>query len=702
MATGRPALRRHPETWLLIVAALLPLPVAGLESLSLTAERIEGADWSAQGLRFEVTLDRQVSIHVRQLQLPEPIGQVSNARIDCPSFSSTGKGLSCKSGTATLPSGLIGEQSFPVSFDYRAADGALTLNLTDLPSRAGSLSIAARYRERGWSAQIEGNSLDLRQLVTLATPMLDALKEVNADGRGSINASLSGEGSTLTSFTLSSDLNLDALDALQSRLAAEGVQGQVNVTADMQGDGMHLQVQIQGRQGQFYADPVLVDFTANPGTVKAQLLQHVEGFDLQQAVVQLADAVDIEVKGSINLTPAFAATQADITITALQFPGAYTLLQPFLIGSAADSLETLGSVSGSVRLTGNQPEALDLTVAGLHLDDKAGRFALYDASGDVHWRATELAADSRLQWQGGRLYRLGLDGSRIRFAAGNNRVVLRETLSQPILDGALNITEFAASGIGTPGMRLRFNADVAPIDLTRLTRALGWPEFGGELSGSLPDLEYADQQLILRGDLKARLFDGDLLVENLSIEDPLGDFPALKADLYARNLDLKQATDAFSFGRIEGRFNADVKSLSLLQWRPIAFDARLFTPPAGMFRNSVVVDGETLLDDRPHRISQRAIENISDIGGSGAAGVLSRGFLGFFDDFAYDQISLGCVLRDGVCQMRGLEPKGDGYYIVKGRLLPRIDVIGYASEVSWPSLLAQLEQISKGEGPVVK
>ena len=52
--------------------------------------------------------------------------------------------------------------------------------------------------------------------------------------------------------------------------------------------------------------------------------------------------------------------------------------------------------------------------------------------------------------------------------------------------------------------------------------------------------------------------------------------------------------------------------------------------------------------------------------------------------------------------MSGLDTKGDGYYIVKGRLVPRIDVIGFADEVSWPSLVAQLKQIGESESPVVE
>ena len=84
--------------------------------------------------------------------------------------------------------------------------------------------------------------------------------------------------------------------------------------------------------------------------------------------------------------------------------------------------------------------------------------------------------------------------------------------------------------------------------------------------------------------------------------------------------------------------------------------------------------------------------------------MLSRGFLRFFDDFAYARIGLTCRLAGGVCLMGGLEPSrdGQGYVLVKGRLLPRIDVNGYAREVDWDTLVEQLKSVTQGEGPVLR
>jgi hypothetical protein len=105
-------------------------------------------------------------------------------------------------------------------------------------------------------------------------------------------------------------------------------------------------------------------------------------------------------------------------------------------------------------------------------------------------------------------------------------------------------------------------------------------------------------------------------------------------------------------------------------------------------------------DRSKHRISQRAVQNLSSIGGGSGGGVaaaLQGGFLKFFDDFGYDRLGLSCRLVNDVCTMSGVERTDGGYYIVKGSGLPRIDVIGSQSRVAWTRLVRQLASIMESE-----
>ncbi|MEO8316509.1 MAG: hypothetical protein ABI645_17150, partial [Pseudomonadota bacterium] len=107
-------------------------------------------------------------------------------------------------------------------------------------------------------------------------------------------------------------------------------------------------------------------------------------------------------------------------------------------------------------------------------------------------------------------------------------------------------------------------------------------------------------------------------------------------------------------------------------------------------------------DKSKHRISQRAVQNLSDIGGGGGgvAAALQSGALKFFDDFGYDRIGLTCRLRNDICQMSGAGPVGSGFYIVKGQGLPRIDIIGNNHLVDWPVFASRVGDAIRNPGNI--
>ncbi|MBZ0093273.1 MAG: hypothetical protein K8F27_13770, partial [Sulfuricellaceae bacterium] len=207
----------------------------------------------------------------------------------------------------------------------------------------------------------------------------------------------------------------------------------------------------------------------------------------------------------------------------------------------------------------------------------------------------------------------------------------------------------------------------------------GWPLMHGSLSGMIPQVHYAQHSLTVDGALLIRAFDGTTVVQNLSLLDPMGLAPRLKADIEMRGLELDQLTRTFSFGNMQGRIDADVRGLELSAWQPVKFDARVYSSPGNY----------------PRKISQRAVENISSLGGAGAAAAIQRSFLRFFKQFGYDRIALSCRLRNGVCSMDGVEAGQGGYVIVKGGGIPAITVIGYNRSVGWDELLGRLKRITQ-------
>jgi hypothetical protein len=275
---------------------------------------------------------------------------------------------------------------------------------------------------------------------------------------------------------------------------------------------------------------------------------------------------------------------------------------------------------------------------------------------------------------------VALGASRFAFDSGRDFIHLAQPLELPVLDGTLGIDDFQLEFAEDAPLRWQVNGLLEPVSLSQLSLALGWPELAGKLSGVIPNVRYNDGNLVVGGILLIRVFDGEVTLRNLTLEKPFGLVPRLQVDARADNIDLETLTRTFSFGKIEGRLNGRIEGLEMTSWRPVAFDAEFATPANDRSR---------------HRISQRAVDNISSIGGAGVGGALSRSFLRFFEDFPYDRLGIRCRLENGICDMGGIEPAAEGYYLVKGRFIPpRLDVIGFADRVNWDTLIAQIMAVT--------
>jgi hypothetical protein len=198
------------------------------------------------------------------------------------------------------------------------------------------------------------------------------------------------------------------------------------------------------------------------------------------------------------------------------------------------------------------------------------------------------------------------------------------------------------------------------------------------------------------------VFDGRIAVTSLAMERPFGVAPTVQADLAVTGVDLLAMTEVFDFGSISGRLDGQVDGLRLVDWTPVAFDARFATVPRKGVRQ---------------RISQRAVQNISSVGDASFVTSLQGQLIGLFDDFGYRRIGIACRLRNQVCEMSGLDGGGPapgssapgssgsgagGFTIVQGSGVPRLNVVGFNRRVDWPTLVERLQAVGSGElKPVV-
>lgn len=646
--------------------------------LTLGIGTVESPAWRASGVQLRVLPGSELRLDIDRIALAGRPA-LRNLQLHC-------QGLAAGAGT-------------------RCDDASFVVRVPGWGQLRGQVS--ARYEDaQHWSADLQVPRRGLRLRLTQSGAALQALLDLRGQSAselqklatafqlvipGEVSGGIDLHLDARLGEQVRADVRLSAHALSYSEASGRYASEKLSAEAALQFDSAsrRWQLDLDTRGGQAYVEPLYFDFAALPLHAEARIVALDQAWSIEQLRLVPGNAGTIEASGTLGAD--FKPRQLEARLVAEDLaPLVATYLQPLLIGTVADGLSASGRASARLSLREVLPTALVAQLADVSVAANKLGVALEGVSGDLAWAAAQ-AEPSRLRWTGGAVQKVPLAASQISFRAQGKSFELLAPWRQPLLEGALLVEKLALRELGTAQLSADFKGAVEPINLAALCKALGWPEFAGTLGGQLPGLSVREDVWTVDGTLEAQAFDGRLRLDNLRAIQPFGVLPRVMADVELRRIDLERLTSAFSFGRITGRLDGEVKGLRLLNWSPVAFDARLYSTPG---------------DRSKRRISQRAIDNISSIGG-GPTGMLSRGFLSIFEDFAYARLGISCLLRDGVCQMAGVAPakSKDGqqaYYLVEGRLLPRINVVGYSQRVSWNQVIEQLKALQASSGPEVK
>ena len=428
---------------------------------------------------------------------------------------------------------------------------------------------------------------------------------------------------------------------------------------------------------------------ASPVTVAASLAADPHGtrVDLERLRVTQPPWIRLDGRAALDLGSPPGLRRLEARVADTDAGAVYArYLKPVVIHPVLAALELSGTAAGRILVENGSVARLQLELAdaGVAADTDQVRFAVEGIASKVEFgRGTE--QKGYLGWRAATLAGFDVGATRIPVSFGPRSLATSAPVTVPVMDGGLEIERFAVDWTRTPP-DITFDALLLPVSMEKVTHALGWVPMQGQLSGVLPRVAVSEGGLQVGGNLLVRVFDGTVVIRNLKVSDMFGYWPVLTADAECRELDLEMLTGTYEFGRITGRIDGSVAGVRLENWRPTAFDARFGTTPG---------------DRTPHRISQRAVDNISSLSG-GASGAVSRTFLRFFDEFNYDRLGITCRLRNGVCQMDGVEPAKTGYYLVKGGGIPRIDVIGFNRSTDWDQLVDRLIAITESGPPIIE
>ena len=480
------------------------------------------------------------------------------------------------------------------------------------------------------------------------------------------------------------DIGLETRDAA---IAGEKLGGRFAIDYRTSPASSLLAVDGELRGGEFLAGNTYVALPATPVGVRIDAAQRGgDGWELPR--IEWRDGTALRATGRAGFSPAGGLRTLDLDVgSADMSPLRQRYLSGWLGLFGLGEVDLHGAMDLRVRLRDGNLQAVDAALHGVDLRDPGERFVFDGLQGDVRYSAGA-PVQSELRWRGGKLYGLEFDAARLPFASADGLLRFREDATVPIMGGSMTFRGLTIRPPqGEAGADIRFALQLADIDFGRISRALGLPAFQGRLSGAIPNARYANERIDFGGGLSMQLFDGRVAFSSLALERPFGSAPSLSADIAFDGLDLLPLTEVLGFGSITGRLDGRIDGLRLVNWTPVAFDARFIT------------------DARPgvkQRISQRAVQNISSVGDASFVTSLQGQLIGLFDDFGYRRIGIGCRLANEVCSMSGLHSANNAFTIVEGAGLPRLTVVGFNKQVDWATLVERLAAVGSGDvKPVV-
>jgi hypothetical protein len=470
-------------------------------------------------------------------------------------------------------------------------------------------------------------------------------------------------------------------DSPSGTLAGQRLNGSGRLNVDTTNGPARIGLDASLRGGELLLGPIYARLPDHPVQLGLDVSAHNGALDFNRLRVGDADALQLD--GSLAFDAKGELQKLKLDRFQASFPAAYQRY-------GQSWLTTLGL--RNMRMSGQLTAALDMGADGLHsfsfdtdgmdLADSEGRLAVNGLRGGMDWALHGTRPATALSWRGIQVYRLANGAAQTSWQSREGSLGLQKAVDVPLLNGRLHIADLDWRPAAARGRRLSTSLVLTGVDMAAFSRAMGWPEFPGTLGGAIPALRWVDDRFELEGGLSVNVFDGFVDVTRMSLQDPFGTSPVLAGDITLRQLDLGAMTSVFDIGSITGRMDGTVQNLRLVNWSPVAFDARLLAGSGG-------------------RISQRAVNSLVSVGGGGIAAGLQGAMLRLFKNFSYKRIGLNCVLQGTVCRMGGLDSDGDGYTIVEGSGLPRLQVVGHQTQVDWPTLVRRLKAAMEGGSPEV-
>jgi hypothetical protein len=260
---------------------------------------------------------------------------------------------------------------------------------------------------------------------------------------------------------------------------------------------------------------------------------------------------------------------------------------------------------------------------------------------------------------------------------------LRDPIKTPA--GEIALGPISVSGLSSLSPTLVTSVTLKEGSLAPLVAGLWSHPVEGSIRAKLHLLHFDGDDIKTRGDVRVRAFGGTIVLSNLGVSGVFSSTPALLLEAAWKDISLAELTEGTPFEKIEGILKGEVKHLEVVGGEPQRFD---------LFMETIRTK------DIPQKISVRALENISRIGGGaspfiGLAGALTS----LFKEFPYDKIAVQASLENDVFRIDGPLKEEGKVYLVKRSGLSGVNVVNQdpGGKISFKDMMKRIKRVTAAQ-----
>lgn len=236
----------------------------------------------------------------------------------------------------------------------------------------------------------------------------------------------------------------------------------------------------------------------------------------------------------------------------------------------------------------------------------------------------------------------------------NNRFSIEKPISIPVFGGTIEVPHIFVDDITDLKDGVGFSFQLNEIDLNELCVANGLTPFEGDINTSLISFKQEGVRQFSEGEMKFSLFGGDIIIDDLVLNDFMSSLMGIEFSAKVNHLDLSEMSKTFQeWGNVSGIINGSINNFKIVAGEPSSFDLELQTEKKKRVKQ--FVSAAFLKSFVP------GVANILDTFG--------------FTSYGYEVIGLRAKLENDYIEFDGaVEEDGKGYFM-KGSGLKKLNIV---------------------------